>query len=738
MPKVDWSAKLTTTETVMCTAVAAATTATAGVYADLAAGAPLAIAGAAAAGTAIYSNRTGKTLSTTIVRATSWLTAGAWSSFHLATQSPPTTAGWVTGAAAAILAAAMNYRASITDPERANNAAILAFKKQAVRTLDEWDKRLEDKLRSEVRCYDMEPWPEQAGYSLAVEFTDGKTWKDIKMYEEAFASELGLPNGCGVEIAAGDSRNKAIIRVSTRDMISAEVFYEEDFSPLTYTEPFTFAFHRDGTDAFMSLLDDCGLLIGETGSGKTNLLNTIIMQLARMPDVLIWVIDITGAGVALPWIAPWALKEDGRDVQASAPIVDWVAYDVAEAYTMLSMAIQIIGHRKARYQKLMRSKNTDKIPITPDIPAICIVADETAELPPKIQGLIDSVMNTGRATRVRNLNCGLRATQDTITAAMKKQAKNRIGMSVTDPEELSYLFSGYQVLDPADAPVPGSGFYTGANKAGAPRPFKARRIIPDIITAGCIACADRRPRLDKISCEVDLYSKYKDRWARALPALFPDEFESNDFADEVQKWLDSQDDQAKARLVIDEDEMAGAFTGGGSGGTGGGYTTAEGNPSNVPSVADMQKMFSEAEARFVPPYQPDAPTPSTPVEQAPTPAEDTADDGDELQQVLNRTGEPHGGLPTAPVLPFPTLTHKPKSTTPRGKALQWLYEAGPDGTSATRLHERLKEELDYDGARTTVQGWLAKWAEKEGKAVKVGEGSHTRYVHVDFADQAEQ
>src|SRR5690606_31333927 len=112
----------TTTETVMCTAVAAATTATAGVYADLAATAPLALSGAAAAGTAIYSNRTGKTLGTTIVRATSWLTAGAWSSFHLATQSPPTTAGWVTGAAAAILAAAMNYRVSITDPERADKA----------------------------------------------------------------------------------------------------------------------------------------------------------------------------------------------------------------------------------------------------------------------------------------------------------------------------------------------------------------------------------------------------------------------------------------------------------------------------------------------------------------------------------------------------------------------------------------------------------------------------------------
>lgn len=740
MANIDWSPKLTTNEIVMCTAVAAATTATAGVYADLTAAGPLALSGAAAAATSIYSNRTGRTLSTIAVRAASWLTGGAWTSFHLATQTPPTTAGWITGATAAILAAALNYSASLTDPDRADRAAILAFKRQAGRTLDEWEERLKARINSDVKCYDMEPWPEQAGYTLAVEFTDGRTWKDIKPYEEAFGSELSLPAGCGVEIAAGPARNKAIIRVSTKDMITAEVFYKEDFSELTYSEPFSFGFHRDGTDAYMSLLDDCGLLIGETGSGKTNLLNTIIMQLARMPDVLIWVIDITGAGVALPWIAPWALKEDGRDVQAKAPIVDWVAYDVAEAITMLDMAIQIIGHRKARYQKLMRSKNTDKIPISAEIPAICIIADETAELPPDVQGRIDSVMNTGRATRVRDLNCGLRATQDTITAAMKKQSKNRIGMSVTDPEELSYLFSGFQVLDPADAPVPGSGFYTAANKAGAPRPFKARRIVPDIITGGCIACAGRRPVLDKISSEVELFDKYRTRWARALPALFPEEYTEGTLADEVQEWLDSLDDADKAPLAPTD-------------GTGDPLSStvsptqqtlghvAEEPP---PSAADIQRMFSEAAAAFEPPMTAAPPTPqaasTAPLEAVPAPAAPVDDaQGETLEQVLDRTGEPDGGFTPGNVLPFVPgpPTHQPKTATPRGKALQLLWEAGPDGTSATRIHEQLQAD-GFPQARTTVQGWLSKWADKDGKAIKVGEGSHARYVHVEFADQVEQ
>src|SRR5690606_671945 len=315
------------------------------------------------------------------------------------------------------------------------------------------------------------------------------------------------------------------------------------------------------------------------------------------------------AGVALPWIAPWALKEDGSDVQAKAPIVDWVAYDVPEALTMLRMAIQIIGHRKARNQKLMRSKNTDKIPVSADVPAICIIADETAELPADVQALIDSVMNTGRATRVRNLNCGLRATQDTITAAMKKQSKNRIGMSVTDPEELAYLFSGFQVLDPADAPVPGSGFSTAANKAGAPRPSTARRIVPDIITGGCIVCAGRRPVLDKISSEVELFDKYRARWARALPALFPEEYTEGTLADEVQEWLNSLDDADKTPLAPTDStgDFASSTVSPTQQTTQ--QTTGHATEEPPPSAADIQRMFTEAAAAFEPPMTATPPAP---------------------------------------------------------------------------------------------------------------------------------
>lgn len=729
MTEYDWSARMTTGELILCTATMAATTATAGVYADLPAIAPAAIGTAAAAAQVIYNTRQGATRTAMTTRAASWLVASGWTTYHAAAHTIPTSSGWITAACAAILAAAANYAVNLTEPERQHDRALLSFKRQAVKTMDEWTDRLERVTRIPgcVVLPSMKPWPEDAGYTLEVQLPlGGTTWRDVANFSEAFAADMALPEGCGVEVTKGSNRGRVVIRVSTRDMISETVMYPEDFTELTMDDGFSFGFHRDGTQTLASLLDDCGIIVGDTGSGKTNLMNSIIAALARMPDVLVWVIDITGAGVALPWITPWALKEAGRTDQASAPTVDWVAHTEAEAAVMLRMAIMIIALRKARYQKLMRAHNTDKIPISAQVPEILILGDETAELPPKLQALIDSGMNTGRAVRVRYLNSALRATQDTITAAMKKRAKLRIGMHTEDPEELSYLFSGYQVLDMADAPVPGSGFYTYGN--GGPRPFKGRRLEPDIITRCTIACADRRPRLDPISCDVSLFAAYEGRWARALPALYPDDTAA--FSDAVQNYLrdlaargvdptitgdEGSDDDTIDAAIKDAAGDAAAMTG-------------------PITPAQLDKMFAAAGTSATPNIP--VPAPTTPPDPAPATDHRAADDA-LFHRVIAQTGEPMppdpGGTPPALSVVPPV---KPPTLTPEARAYQLLYEAGADGTGAKEISETL-DSKSVPTPRTTVQSWLKNWT-ADGRAVRTGAGSHTRYVHAHHADTGAQ
>jgi S-DNA-T family DNA segregation ATPase FtsK/SpoIIIE len=119
---------------------------------------------------------------------------------------------------------------------------------------------------------------------------------------------------------------------------------------------------------------------------------------------------------------------------------------------------------------------------------------------------------------------GLRATQDVITAAMKKQSRVRVGMRVTDPEELGHLFpTGIGRLNPKAAPHRGCGWFAAPDDddmIGDPGPFKAFRITPKMIRALSPAFAARRPVLERVFLNTEPGRYYASRWGRVLPRLY--------------------------------------------------------------------------------------------------------------------------------------------------------------------------------------------------------------------------
>jgi S-DNA-T family DNA segregation ATPase FtsK/SpoIIIE len=300
---------------------------------------------------------------------------------------------------------------------------------------------------------------------------------------------------------------------------------------------------------------------------------------------------------------------------------------------------------------------------------------------------------------------------------MKKRAKFRVGMHTEDPEELSYLFSGYQVLDMADAPVPGSGFYTYG--AGGPRPFKARRLEPDAITRGCIACADRRPALDPISLDVSLAPQYRGRWARTLPQLYPD---TERFADQVENYLARLAEDAFAELA-DEARVA-IDINGDEGADDDQVTAAMKNALGPASEMTGPVTIDQLDAMFAAAGTTGPPTTAT----EPDRQHDGGETGD-FDRVMAETGETPPAAPVELIKP----KVKPRTLTPELRAYTLLYEAGPDGTGAKQLSITL-EAQEVNAPRTTVQGWLKNWADA-GKAVRTGSGSHTRYVHTEHATE---
>jgi S-DNA-T family DNA segregation ATPase FtsK/SpoIIIE len=648
----------------------------------------LALGGAAVAGIA-YDLRKRHTRGTVITRAISWLTAAAWTSWALG-NAPLDATGWASGIGLAAIGAGLNVSVARSEPTRHERRRLIALRRESVGVLDDWVDRIKRVARIEgCSSVDIQWWDGKVGYTVEIELPrGGTTIDDIANFGPKFAGDLRLPDGCGVEIRPGAHRGVILIDVTLKDVITETIPYPEDFSELTLTKPFPFGPYRNGSEAMGTLLDDCGIMVGETDAGKTNLLRVVTAQLARMADALILAIDITGGGVALPWITPWATEGI-----ADAPIIDWIAHTEDEARLMVRWAIEVIAARKAGYQQLMRQHKTDKLPISHDIPGIVILVDETASLPHDIKEGLDRVANEGRAMRVRNLACALRATLDTITSAMKLQSKWRVGMTVSDPEELAYLFPGYVKIDPKDAPVAGSG-WNMHTRLGPKRPtaFKAWRLVDTLIDRVCKVCAARRPTADPIALSVPTARAYLSRWARTLPALY----KGQQLTPAAQQIVQSTDDRRTAAqwLVALQENPDQRVT-----------TTSTGAPHGTGGAAEM---FARLEAEFA-----------------------GGGDGDSDQAApvdLTKQDDPTPIQPDAQVVTLPRPT---RALDPREVAWSILKSAGDQGCTPRELYTALTQALEERStdvpAERTVRGWLPTWA-KEGKATADTSGQYTRYT----------
>ncbi|MEE1741199.1 DNA translocase FtsK [Streptomyces sp. BE147] len=641
----------------------------------------------AAIGGAVYDARQGTTPGTLTTRALTWITSAAWSSWALAT-APLTTTGWATGVAIAAVGLAVNAGVTRSEGTRSERKALLKLRRESVGILRDWEERLARVARIEgCEGVDVVHWPEKVGYTAEINLPPGGTTsEDLNGFGGKFAADMRLADGCGVEIYPGANRGKILVEVTLKDVMSQDIPYPEDFSELSIVDRFPIGVHRNGQNALGALCNDCGILVGETDAGKTNQLRVVTAQLARMPDALIWAIDTTGGGVALPWITPWATEGT-----ADAPVVDWIAKDEDEACLMCAMAIEGIAARKAGYQQLMRQKKTDnKLPVSHEIPAIVILVDETASLSHDIKEMLDRIINEGRAMRVRVLICALRATQDVITAAMKLQAKWRVGMTVSDAEEVAYLFPGYIKVDPKDAPVAGSG-WTMHTRLGPkkPTPFKGWHIHDELTDKVCAATAARRPKIDRITLDVPAGAAYTGRWARALPALY----KGQQLTEAAQRAIDEAGEivEAAAALLAEHGSM----------------------PANppAPTTPDGYEGFSGG----------------------------AADLFAAVEANINGTAPPAASLAEAPPAgpaPFPAATAAPRPTRPLDpRQLGWelLVAAGSEGYAPKELHTMLGEALratDGQGgtvpAARTVSGWMSGWA-KAGTAFADTSGQYTRY-----------
>ena len=162
------------------------------------------------------------------------------------------------------------------------------------------------------------------------------------------------------------------------------------------------------------------LIGGTTGAGKSGLVNVILAALAACGDVVIWGIDLKGGMELQPW----------------AQCLTRLATTPEQAIALFADAITELDQRAAS----MAAAGRRVWEPSPDMPALVIVVDEYAELPPEARDYADSLARRGRAVAVNLLAATQRPTQEAMGHnAVRSQMDVRICLRVRERRDVDLI-----------------------------------------------------------------------------------------------------------------------------------------------------------------------------------------------------------------------------------------------------------------------------------------------------------
>ncbi|MFF4725167.1 hypothetical protein ACFY3M_07510 [Streptomyces mirabilis] len=678
-PVLDWSAGHGPVTGALSATTGAFALATTGAATAMPPGWALAVGAAGALGHTIVGLRVrnaGRTLAT---RAASWLVGAGWTTWAM-THGPLTwaalgslaTIGVGIGAAArstALFEEAREEEALAV--EQRQIAAELSAERRAVAA--EWADRIQRVCAITVRVLGVEMWETGTGFSIDAELPPGgATWSKIAAESPRLSADARLPHGCTATASPGIHQGRVIIDVTTVNVLEQERTYPADYSPLSLHTGIPWGYRTNASQILAYLREQCALIVGPTGSGKTNMVHAILAGFARAEDVLTWVIDLNAGSAGLPWVLPalngQIVREDGKPVR---PGIDWLAGTFEEAMTMLDAAVRVAKQRKMGYQDVLSKANTDLLPISAKIPQIMLVIDEGAEILAspdrqvrKLGEKILEVIRIARAMGVRTVLTALGATGSVLSNLMiRREAKVRVALTGGETEgmDLSKMFPGTRGLRVDQAPHKGAGFMGTPESPAAL--FKAWRILPNQIRDIIAATSDRHPMLDAVSAKA-AGPAYARRWDADRTA-----------------WMRDQITTDSAGDVLPD--VPGALR-----------LSALSEQPESPEDALARRFREEIDAQF------------------------------------GTTPEPHspeqGDGPDRPAGLNLSALRGEQDSPAQQAALAALLAAGPEGTGASAIARALADA--YGTTRQTVVGWLKTWMQ-DGTAVRVGEGTKARYIH---------
>ncbi|MCQ9134304.1 hypothetical protein KMS84_26430, partial [Streptomyces sp. IBSBF 2807] len=307
-PVLDWAAGHGPVTGALSATTGAFAVATTGAATGMPPGWALAVGVAGALGHTVAGLRVrnaGRTLAT---RAASWLIGAGWTTWAMA-DGPLT---WAALGSLATIGVGIGAAArSVALYEEAREEEAIAAEQRAVALelsaerraiAEQWVERIQRICSISVRVLAVEMWPTATGYSLDLEPQGGITYDRIAQHAVALSADAKLPHGCTAAASPGIHQGRTILDVTTVNVLREDCPYPDDYGPLSVLTGLPWGVRTNGETVSAYLREQCALVVGPTGSGKTNMLHSILAGNARADDLLTFVIDLNAGSVGLPWV----------------------------------------------------------------------------------------------------------------------------------------------------------------------------------------------------------------------------------------------------------------------------------------------------------------------------------------------------------------------------------------------------------------------------------------------------